>query len=289
MCLPSAVRESWMLRKSPPKEQRYIQSIEIGFQIIDVLRRSPRNLPLKEIAQKAGMTPTKAHLYLAAFARVGIVSQDANTSRYGLGPEAVHLGLAAIAQLDIVSASAAVMEELYQRYNVSVCLSIWGDVGPTIIRKLDPKQALPNTLRIGRSVPLLWSATGQVFAAFDPDGRAANILDQEIAGRKDFAQRAERNTKFVRQHGFAWSESQLNQGFSAMAAPIFDYENWMVATLTFIGLGQQIDPNPKGEMAKALLAGAQQISEAMCHIEGTPAEDTGQKSSTKRKDASVPT
>lgn len=251
------------------KEQRHIQSIGIGFQLIDVLRRAPRKLPLKEIAAQACMTPTKAHLYLAAFSRIGFVTQDANTLRYGLGPEAVHIGLAAVGQLDIPSASETVMDELFERFEASVCLTIWGDIGPTIIRKLDPKQAMPNTLRVGSILPLLWSSTGNVFLAHGTDGPMQQILNKEIAGRSDFKQRAEEIRATVHDNGFAWSESQLNQGFSAMSAPIFDHDDRLVAALTFVALAPQIDRNPKGNMVKALIAAAREISCALGYVSGT--------------------
>jgi DNA-binding IclR family transcriptional regulator len=248
------------------KEQRHIQSIGIGFQLIDVLRRAPRKLPLKEIAEQAGMTPNKAHLYLAAFSRIGFVAQDPSTLRYGLGAQAVHVGLAAISQLDLVAVSAATMDKLFEQFDVSVCLTIWGDVGPTIVRKIDPKQAMPNTLRVGSILPLLWSSTGNVFLAFGADGPAHQILEKEIAGRRDFKLRAGRIVASVKRDGFAFSESQLNQGFSAISAPVFDHGNRLVAALTLVGLAPQINRAPKGTMAEALVTAAHVVSRDLGHV-----------------------
>jgi DNA-binding IclR family transcriptional regulator len=262
-------------RRPPAKEQRYIQSIEIGFRLIDVLRKSSHKLPLKEIAHQAGMTPTKAHLYLAAFIRIGFVSQDPGTSRYGLGSEAVHLGLAAIEQLDIVSASSTVMDELFEKFGVSVCLAIWGDVGPIIVRKLDPKQAMPNTLRVGSSLPLLWSSTGNVFLAFGSGKPLAQILDREVAERRDFKHRAAEISAAVSQQGFSWTESRMNQGYSALSAPIFDHENRITGALTFVALAPQIDRDPKHAMVKSLLSGARQISRRMCQLDAAPPDQRG--------------
>jgi len=270
-------------RRQAVKDQRYIQSIETGFRLIDVLRNAPRKLPLKDIAQKAGMTPTKAHLYLAAFSRIGFVSQDPSTSRYGLGAEAVHIGLAAIAQIDIVSASSAVMDDLFEEFNVSVSLAIWGDIGPTIIRKLDPKQAMPNTLRVGSALPLLWSSTGNVFLSFGRDGLMQQMLNREIAGRRDFRQKAYQIMDSVRRQGFAWTESQMNQGFSAVSAPVFDHDDRLVAALTLVALAPQIDRNPDGTMVKTLVDGAQRISQAMCQRHAAPPEQRGRQLAPSRR------
>ena len=60
---------------STPKAARGIQSIEVGGQLLQALLRAGRPLPLKELAQRAGMTPAKAHPYLVSFGRLGLVAQ----------------------------------------------------------------------------------------------------------------------------------------------------------------------------------------------------------------------
>ena len=66
------------------REQRSIQSIEVGFRLIRVLEQAGRKLPLKEISLRADMAAGKAHLYLVSFMRVGLVVQDAQTMQYGM-------------------------------------------------------------------------------------------------------------------------------------------------------------------------------------------------------------
>ena len=87
--------------------------------LIDVLRNSPHKL------------------YLAAFSRIGFVSQDPSTPRYGLGVRPVHIGLAAISQLDIVAGerlrNGRAFRDKFDAVGMSYDL---GDIGPTIIRKL---------------------------------------------------------------------------------------------------------------------------------------------------------
>jgi DNA-binding IclR family transcriptional regulator len=70
-------------RKSPRKG---VQSIEIGFSILDVLANSTRPLPLKRISQLSHLPPSKVHSYLVSFTTLNMVRQDATSGHYGLGP-----------------------------------------------------------------------------------------------------------------------------------------------------------------------------------------------------------
>src|SRR6478752_6562546 len=94
------------------QSRRRVQSIEVGFRVLRVLRTAEGPLPLREIAARAEMPPSKVHLYLVSFVREGMAHQDTKTGFYGLGSFAIQLGLAAIRQLDLVSAAREVLDEL---------------------------------------------------------------------------------------------------------------------------------------------------------------------------------
>ena len=115
------------------QSKRRVQSIEVGFRVLRVLRMAEGSLPLREIAQRAEMPPSKAHLYLVSFVREGMAYQDPETGYYGLGSFAIQLGLAAIRQLDVVGLSTDILNELRDISNCAIYLSVWGDQGPCIV------------------------------------------------------------------------------------------------------------------------------------------------------------
>ncbi len=55
---------------------------------------------LRDLAQRADMSPAKAHRYLVSFQRLGVVSQDPVSGRYELGGFALQMGLARLARVD---------------------------------------------------------------------------------------------------------------------------------------------------------------------------------------------
>ncbi|MEP7330027.1 MAG: helix-turn-helix domain-containing protein, partial [Betaproteobacteria bacterium] len=64
------------------KAQRGIQSIEVGGALLRALVDADTPLPLRELAQRAGMSSARAHPYVVSFGKLGLVEQDPVTGHY---------------------------------------------------------------------------------------------------------------------------------------------------------------------------------------------------------------
>lgn len=245
------------------REQRRIRSIEVGFRLIHALEQAGRKLSLKDVAALAGMAPSKAHLYMVSFLRLGLVVQDPATMRYGLGPYVVQLGLSAIRQLELADVAREPMETLRERTGLAVFLSIWGNRGPTIVLKLDGRWEIPMSIRQGYVLPILSSATGRVFQAHVPERETAPLVARETEMAPELAARALAGLAEVRATGVAVSDQQLNQGFAALSAAIFDHDDRIAAALTALGLRAAVDLDRAGATARAVAAAAAAISRAL--------------------------
>lgn len=244
-------------------QQRSIQSIEVGFRLIRALETASAPLPLKTLAQKAGMTPAKAHLYLVSFVRLGLVAQDARTSHYGLGPYAIQLGQAAMRQADLLSLAHEPLEALQKRYELPVYLSIWGAAGPFSVLKFDAELPTPLTIKMGFAFPLLGTATGRVFLALMPESATRKLVAEEASLHPELGARREEFVAEVRKSGVAISEGYLFRGFSAISAPVFDHAGKLVAAVTMMGVASLMDRLPEGEMANAVREAGAQIGAAL--------------------------
>src|SRR5437764_14252831 len=98
------------------KERAGIQSVEVGFSLLQALGQAEGPLMLRDLARAANMSAAKAHRYLVSFQRLQLVVQDASSTRYDLGPAALQLGLASLERLDAVQLArervAHLMEEV---------------------------------------------------------------------------------------------------------------------------------------------------------------------------------
>jgi DNA-binding IclR family transcriptional regulator len=246
--------------------QRSIQSVEIGFRLINALERAPDALTLKDLAAAAGMTASKAHLYLVSFRRVGLVAQEPDSGRYTLGGYALQLGLASLRKLDVARLSREALRDLASSTGEACYLAVWGNRGPCIIQRVDGPGPLPMSLQVGYVLPAIATATGRIFLAYLPRARTEQVVAAERAvawseATTDGAMA--RVVEQVRAQGIARTDGQLNAGFSALSAPIFSHDGSLAAALTVIGPSTQMNSDIEGPVASRLREVTQDLSRAM--------------------------
>ena len=246
-----------------PRTPRGIQSVEVGGQLLKVLARTGRRMALKDLARAADMTAAKAHPYLVSFGKLGLIEQDAVSGHYGLGPLSMQLGLISLQQVDPVRLAIAELPALAQRIGYTVSASVWGDLGPVIIRVEEGPTAVYVAMRHGTTASVRHTATGKVFAAFGSRERAAAALAAEgFAGALDepaFA--AELDA--VRKHQISEVADQLLSGISALAVPVFDGFGRLVLCLAAIGPSATLSTEKNGWPATCLREAAARLSQRL--------------------------
>jgi DNA-binding IclR family transcriptional regulator len=257
------------------KTRAGIQSVEVGFSLLEVLSRSPGALMLRDLAAAAGMSAAKAHRYLVSFQRLQLVVQDAGSTRYDLGPAALKLGLASLSRLDAVKLARERIAPLMEQIGHTLALAVWGNQGPTIVHWEESPQAVTVNLRLGDVMPLLSSATGRCFAAYLSKEAITPLLKEEITraqkqGRADIPStlaQARAMLDEVRQHGSARVVDTLLPGIVGFCAPVFDSDGHIVLGMIALGPVGTFDPDWGGAVDKPLRAAARQLSLDLGHAE----------------------
>ena len=257
------------------KERAGIQSVEVGFTLLQALERAHGALMLKDLASAAGMGAAKAHRYLVSYQRLGLVVQDGRSGHYDLGPAALHLGLAALQRLDPVQLARERLAMLMQQVPHTLALAVWGNQGPTLIHWLPGPQAVVAHLRLGDVMPLLSSATGRCFATWLPPATTAALM----AAERQQARLRQRNDlpttdtalqqlwAEVRQQGAARVIDTLLPGTAAFCAPVFDASGQLALGVLSLGSAPQFDTAWGGAVHAPLCTWARQLSHDLGHAQ----------------------
>ena len=253
----------------PEREQRGIQSIEVGGEILKVLASEPRPMAMRELVRRAQMPSGKIHPYLVSLGKIGLVSQDPATGQYKVGPMAIRLGLTGLQTLNPIREATPFAEMLANETTHNVVMVVWGDLGPVVVQMFDGVYALHTNLRVGSLMSLASTATGRLFAAFltspmvdrmlrderyrlGPD--IGEPLDEKMVEELVLEARAKRMSRGI---------NVPTPGIAAFSAPVFDYTGKMVLAITLSGTTGTFDRSWDGRDAKALRECASKISERL--------------------------
>jgi len=250
------------------KARAGIQSVEVGFALLDVLARAAGPLMLRDLAAASSMSAAKAHRYLVSFQRLRLVIQDATTTRYDLGPAALKLGLASLSRIDAVKLARERVGSLMLQMGHTLALAVWGNQGPTIVHWEESPQAVTVNLRLGDVMPLLSSATGRCFSAHMSRDAMAPMLHDELARARKLARpdvlrtqaELDKLLQEVRQRGLGRVVDTLLPGIAGFCAPVFDFDGHMVLGIVALGSVATFDSRWDGAVAKALRVAAAQLS-----------------------------
>jgi DNA-binding IclR family transcriptional regulator len=259
---------SGAVEKIEVAEPRHIQSIPLGFRLVKCIEAASSPLTLKEIAAAVDMDTGHAHLYLTSFKMIGLVQQAGSGGAYTLGRYAVQMGLSALRKLDIVEEARDLMLALQHETGLTAYLSVWGNLGPTIVSKVDGSFPFPMSIRVGYVLAIQNTATGCVFISYLPPRATQQLIEQEArtmlganGARLDASPKAlDKLVTQIRSQGIAQTGSAINAGFAGMSSPVFDHEGNICAALSMLGPTGAFDVRLDAPPARALKRSALVLS-----------------------------
>lgn len=241
---------------------RGIQSVEVGYRVLNAVQAGPGALTLKEIASRAKLTASAAHNYLVSLGRIGLVQSD-RRGAYRLGPSATALGLVALKQADLFESVRAEAMNLYEQTGVGVVIMIWSDLGPVIVFKKEGIHRGAFDLRNGH-VSMLTTGGGNIFVTYLDDKVIQPVAVAELKAQGRPAAEWKSTVAKIRDDvlvkGFAARNVDPLPGFGALSAPVWDTNGTVHYTLTLIGPSEDLDYGVKGRHVPHLLRAARRAS-----------------------------
>lgn len=255
---------------SLPDRRQKVQSAEVAMQVLKKLALLGGSASLTALSQALGESPAKIHRYLVSLVNSELVFQHPLTGHYVLGWAAIMVGLSAMRQAEPITCSAQALASLAATHNLSCCLALSGNRGPTIVRWEDPWQPVTVNIRVGSVMPVLWSATGRIFAAFANSALIEAAIKQELRDATPAQRRLLPDRKHVdsllqdiRTWGCSPIRDLMLAGISSIAVPVFDASGQLAASIAVLGVSSSFDENPKGKLAMIVKDCAAGVSKRM--------------------------
>ncbi len=218
---------------------------------------------LTQLAALSDMRPSKIHRYLVSLSRIGLVSQSPSSGLYDFGPAMRRLGVEALRRMDEVGLASEYLPGLRDRTKHAVNLAVWGDHGPVVVRWEYGSYALPITVRVGATLPLLTSSVGRVYLAHLSATLTTPVIEAQPVTLT--TEELERIKQDVRRDGFAVTSGGVIPGVTSVAAPVFTTGEALPLAVALALPAQHATADVLRDSAAALLDTTAAMSTAIGH------------------------
>ncbi|MFQ5399775.1 MAG: IclR family transcriptional regulator [Anaerolineae bacterium] len=245
-----------------------IESLRRGLQVLALFDHDTPTLSLTEIKDAAGLNKTTAFRIVSTLESANYLERDPATKRYRPGLKVLRLGFTALSSLEFRQAARPYLRQLSKEVGETVSLSVLDGMDVVYVDRVRNHQIVGVVLGIGSRIPAHCGSMGKVMLAHLPPEELAQRLNQalEPCTPNSIVDRAafEADLAQVRRRGYALNDEELEIGLRAVAAPIWDNHDQVVAAINITGTARTISHERMiGELAPKVMATAAQISQAL--------------------------
>ena len=208
-------------------------ALEKGIDIIEALAEAEAGLTISEISQRLGRPMSELFRIIIVMERRGWLQKDPESSRYSVSYHVLQLAHRATPSQSLTLAAAPVMHELSGRINQSCHLVVMSQTqGLVVLRQENPRRHANLSVRLGATLALASSCSGQVLLAHLPAGERDSVLALLRPSRDMPRQKLLKNLERIRKQGYQVRPSPITAGVTDVSYPVRGFDGKVVAALT---------------------------------------------------------
>lgn len=242
------------------------QAVEKALSIL--LEFVPHNQPLGtvDLSTKLNLHKSTVNRMLHVLSRFEFLQQDPQSKKFSLGKAADELGKALNRSYDIqlVAIAGPQIDELRNRLQETVVLEVLSGNSTILVYVAEGPGPIYVREAVGERRPVHASAGGKLLLAFSSletrnrhlNGNLPSITSKTITDLDGLHARLNR----IYQQGYATDDEEVHVGIRAVAAPIFNRTQEIIAAIVVTGLVQKISFDRGSSIISHVQATAAKIS-----------------------------
>lgn len=248
------------------------QAVARAIGLLKVFSDAQPEWSLADLAQVTKLNKTTAFRLLSALEAEGLIMRNPLSGGYRLGLELVALGGCAMRSNPLRAVSRPHLESLAQESDEAATLEVLAGNHVLIVDEVSSRHPMGMSQDVGSRLPAHATATGKVLLAHVSDEvleaslrlPLARLTDQTIIDLT----RLRKELGAIRQQGYGTAIGELEPGFVAIAAPVYDRERQVVAAISIGGSSLRMTPERQRELAVLVQMAARQIARQLGYWPG---------------------
>lgn len=238
------------------REGSLLKSLEKSLDVLDLFVECNGGMTLKEIAAKTELNTSTAFRIVNTLERRHYLTRNEDSKQYRLGARALALGYSSHWTENLVTLAKPYLRRLQQEFNETASMYIAEGDCRICLDHVESTHSLRRVIHIGESLPIYKGAAGKVLVAWAGADEQKRISD--ACGNL-----TESELTMIRHNGYAVTQDESENGLFALAVPIFNFENQVVASLTIAGPSMRFYDSVRQKMLFTMSQYACEISYAL--------------------------
>lgn len=242
------------------------QAVQRAVTVLKAFTDAQPELGLSALARVVGLNKATTYRLLTALEREGLIARTGTREQYRLGPELIALGVRAMRSSDVRAVSRPELETLARATGETATLEVLADGDVLILDEVMGSHLVSATHWVGTRWHAYATSTGKAMLAFLPNAQLRDALPTRLAlsgrgtrTRADFYKELEK----IRAQGFATNVEELETGFAAVGAPIFNHDAQVIAAISIGGPRTRFTDKVIKQLAPRVKQAAERISQQL--------------------------
>lgn len=247
------------------------QAVQRALMVLKAFTDVQPELGLTALARAVELNKATTYRLVTALESEGMLAKSPEGDRYRLGPELIALGVRAMRSSDVRAASRPELEALAKLTGETATLEVLAGSDVLILDEVIGSHLVSATHWIGTRWHAYATSTGKVMLAHMPPAQLPatqlrhllparmTLAGQGTRTRADFYKELEK----IRADGFAVNLEELEAGFAAVGAPVFNHDGQVIAAISIGGPRTRFTDKVIQQLAPRVKASAARISQQM--------------------------
>ncbi len=242
-----------------------VQSVDRAITILEILAREGE-AGVTTIAGELGVHKSTAFRLIATLEARRLVEQSEDRRKYRIGIGLVGMAHSTAARTDLVQVARPVCRDLATATGETVNIAVLVDSSALYLDQIAGSSALQPHNWVGQRIPLHATSNGKVLLAHLERREVDALLPHlEPHTPRTITRRAtlHRELAEVRERGFAVAVDELEEGLTAVAAPVRDAHGEVAAAISVSGSTYRMEESVTAAAVEQLLRASRAVSEAL--------------------------
>jgi len=245
--------------------EKYVQTLERSFDVLEVLAHAEEPLGVTEIGSRISLHKSTVHRILQTLCHRGYVEKKRDSERYQLGIKIIELGIRFFNDLEIRKVAAPVLSDLVKVLDEVVHLVLPDDGEIVYIDRAESSQVVSMHSKVGRRAPMHCTAAGKALLSTLPEEEVRHIL--ELKGMTKYTPNTItdpevllEDLKKIRVSKISVETEENETGIICLGTPIFDYSGRAIGAISVSGPSSRIKEKGIKRIGEEMIKSGELIS-----------------------------